>query len=244
MSTNSKNAKKKASSARTRREGAVETVILEDGKYVRFYYEVLPVILAVLACAASFIRFLLIKLDSGDVVNFKTDVSLTSFFDGNPNIVAILGCFSIFICFLVVPKSIKKTHESGDGLGAMFMPLGLLGIFTVMCTIENLKDMAIGITFGVVLFVISALATFKKTISYVMPLCLIMILVAFFLILAGLMPYCYNRIPFALQTDTHSLAVMDYYYLSYFIRDILLLLSFGIFSDRLKRTYKKMEAEK
>lgn len=206
-----------------------------------FYYKVLPIILAALALVCSFVRYVLSKFESGDIVFFKHNFAITTFFDGNPNIVAILSCATMFLCFLVVPKSMKKIRKSGDGLGVMFMPLGLLGIFEVLCTIENKKDLAVGIGFGVALFLISAIATFKKTVSWVMPMCVFMIIIAFFLILAGLMPYCYNKVPFILSYEEDGLLVSTYYYLSYFLRDVFLLLSFGIFSDKLTKIYKNME---
>ncbi|MBQ8280850.1 MAG: hypothetical protein IJZ25_00410 [Lachnospiraceae bacterium] len=206
-----------------------------------FYYKVLPILFAVLALVCSFVRYVLVKFESGDIVFFKHNLAFTTFFDGNPNIIAILACTTMFLCFLVIPKSMMKKRKSGDGLGAMFMPLGLLGIFEVLCTIENKKDLEVGIIFGVCLFLVSAVATFKKTISWVKPMCGFMIIVSLFLILAGLMPYCYNKVPFVLSYEEDGLLVSTYFYVSYFLRDIFLLMSFGIFSDKLTKIYNNME---
>lgn len=213
------------------------------GRAARIYYSVLPVVFAVLALGCSCIRFVLVKVNMEEQILYRYEIGITTLFDGNPNIIAILGCLSMLFCFLVIPKSMKKPHKSGDGLGAMFMPLGLLGIFVVMCTIENSKDMAIGICFGVILFLISALGTFKKTIAVVKPACLFMVLAALFLLLAGFMPYCYNKLPFIIQLDKETVGVSRYYYVSYFVRDLFLLLSYGIFADRIKSIYKTMEAK-
>lgn len=213
------------------------------GKAAKFYYEVLPVIFAVLALLCSLVRFILVRVDMEGKVLYRYEVGFTTFFDGNPNIIAILGCLSMLLCFLVIPKSMKKPHKSGDGLGTMFMPLGLLGIFVVLCTIENTKDMGIGICFGVLLFLVSALGTFRKTIGIVGPACMVMVLAALFLILAGFMPYCYNKLPFIIQISEETAGISSYYYISYFVRDIFLLLSYGIFADRLKRIYKTMVAK-
>ncbi|MGN0164569.1 MAG: hypothetical protein ACI39R_00155 [Lachnospiraceae bacterium] len=201
---------------------------------------VLPLVFAILSLICSFVRYILVKFESTDNVTFSHKVSLTSFFDGNPNIIAILACLSMILCIFLIPKSMVKPHKSGDGLGAMFMPLGLLAIFEAMCTIENVKDMSIGVFFAIALFLISALGTFKKTIYLVEPLCIFMILVAFFLILAGFMPYCYNVFPFAMNEQS-EIIVSRYYYLSYFIRDILLLISYGLLANNIKNNYKKIE---
>lgn len=240
---------KKKNSKKSNKNVIVESVI-NDSKFTTFYYSVLPLILAILATAISFIRIIIRKFEANGEIRYDNNVSITSLFDGNPNIVAILGCLCMILCVIVVPKSIKKVRKSGDGLGVMFMPLGLLGIFTVMCTIENIKDLAVGIGFGVLLFIISALGTFKKTIHLIMPLCIAMIFAALALLLMGYMPYCFNSLPYVVKLTDHvtnqeefTLTVAKYYYLTYFIRDVLLLLSFGIFSDGIKRTYRKMEVE-
>lgn len=208
-----------------------------------FYYRILPFILALLALVCSLLRFILVKMEVNSEAVFRHEISLTSLFDGNPNLIAILGCLCMFLCIAFIPKLMLKKRKSGDGLGLMFMPLGLLGVFTVLSTIENKKDISIGILFGVVLFIISAIGTFKKAVKFVWPLCLIMIAVATFLILAGYMPYCYNQIPYV-DEQSGTIMLGSYFYLNYYVRDILLLLSYGIFADRLTKIYQNQEVEK
>ncbi len=208
-----------------------------------FYYRWLPVIFAILGLCFSFFRYILVKLETSSKAYFKHQIDFTTFFDGNPNIIAILGCICMLGCFLIIPSSITKKRKSGDGLGLMFMPLGLLGIFQVLCTVENVKDLPVGVGFGIALFIISALGTFKAYMKYVPKLCYLAVFVAFFLLLAELMPYCYNKLPFAIPIGDDVFAETSYFYISYFLRDVFLLLSYAIFADRLKRTYINMDHE-
>lgn len=208
-----------------------------------FYYKVLPVILAFLALGFSFFRYILVKLEAYGKSYYRHQLDFTTFFDGNPNIISILAVLCMLACFLVIPGSMMKKRKSGDGLGLMFMPLGLLGIFQVLCTVENVKDMPVGIGFGIVLFIISALGTFRAYIKYVPHLCIVMVFVAFFLLLAELMPYCYNKLPFAISIGEDTFAETSYFYISYFLRDVFLLLSYSIFADRLNRIYINMDNE-
>lgn len=208
-----------------------------------FYYKVLPVIFALLALGFSFFRYILVKLEATGKSYYRHQLDFTTFFDGNPNVIAILACLCMLACFLVIPGSMKKKRKSGDGLGLMFMPLGLLGIFQVLCTVENNKDLAVGIAFGIVLFIISALGTFRAYMKAVPPLCIVSIFAAFFLILADMMPYCYNKLPFVLDIGEDTIAETSYFYISYFLRDVFLLLSYLIYADRLKRIYINMDHE-
>ncbi|MBP3237563.1 MAG: hypothetical protein J6M24_00540 [Lachnospiraceae bacterium] len=184
------------------------------------------------------------KSANGDWSTELENVGLTTLFDGNPNIIAIIGVLCMIPCLLIVPKSMLKERKNGDGLGLMFMPLGLLGIFDVMCTIENVKDTAIGIIFGVALFLISALATFRKTIKYVPVLCGIMIIVAIYNMIAKFMPYCFIATEKVVVSLNYDYVEVRNYYLSYFIRDILIFAGFGSFSARIAAKYKEIDAEK
>ena len=213
-------------------------------KLSRFWYVYVPYLFAAGAVAFSLIRFLVKRVDNYGTKELYYDLSLTSFFDGNPNIIAILGAASMFLCLLIVPKSILKERKNGDGLGIMFIPLGFLGIFHVMSTIENVKDMGIGITFGVIAFVISALGTFRKTIKVVNPLCIAMMLAGLFCLLAGYMPYCYNKLPKFIDKETLNVFTGEFYYVSYFFRDELLFAAYGIFAARITRKYREMDKEK
>ena len=161
----------------------------------------------------------------------------------NPNIIAILGVLLMVPCLLIIPISMLKKRKSGDGLGLLFMPLGLLGIFNVLCTIENKKDMTLGIIFGIALFVISALGTFKKTIKYVNLLCCIMMIVAVYCLLAGYMPYCFVDTQKIFVSENMDYVEVENYYLSYFLRDISLLAGYGVFCARINVKYKKIDAE-
>lgn len=218
-----------------------EKVITKLG---RFWYFVVPYIFTVLSLAGSFIRFLVERIDNYGTEEWYYDLRLTSFFDGNPNIIAILGVISMFLCLLIIPKSMLKERKSGDGLGLMFIPLGFLGIFQVMCTIENVKDMVLGISFGVVLFIISALGTFKKTMKIVAPLCVVMMIAGLYCILAGYMPYCYSKLPKFINKNTLETFTGEFYYVSYFVRDEFLLAAYGIFAARLTKKYKELDEAK
>ena len=184
------------------------------------------------------------KSANGDWSTSLENVGLTTFFDGNPNIIAIIGVLCMIPCLLIVPKSMLKERKNGDGLGLMFMPLGLLGIFDVLCTIENVKDTTIGIIFGVSLFLISALATFKKTIRFVPALCGIMMIVAVYNILAEFMPYCYVATQKVVVTADLDYVEVKNYYLSYFIRDLCIFAAFGSFCARISAKYKELDAAK
>ena len=214
-------------------------------KLRRFWYNVMPYVFTAGAIIFSLLYFEFVKKNENGDISSKIDkVGLTSLFDGNPNIVAILGVLCMIPCLLIIPKSILKERKNGDGLGLMFMPLGLLGIFIVMCTIENVKDEVLGITIGVALFVISALATFRKTIKYVSWLCIAMMFVAVYTLFAGYMPYCFVDTQKVLVNSNYDYVSLENYYLSYFCRDIFILMAFGTFCARISAKYKELDAAK
>ena len=214
-----------------------------DKKFNKFWYIYLPYILTVLAIVITCIDFEIRKYDYDAGYKFKTHLSFTNFLGGNPQIVAMLGMILMIPCLIIIPKSILKTRKSGDGLGLMFMPLGLLGIFQVLSAIENKKDMEIAIVLGVVLFVISATATFKKAMPVVGKLCLAMMFVFFFCFLADFMPYCYNTYPIYDEKVSEAVTVCDIYF-SNFLRDLCILGAFGVFCDRITLKYKELNTSK
>ncbi|MDD6101810.1 MAG: hypothetical protein PUB67_01695 [Clostridiales bacterium] len=207
-------------------------------KIKKIWLNVFPFIFWLGAFVLSFTEYVVVQLDYNGTYKYKKKFGFTDLFSGNPQIIALLGVILMLVCLLVIPKTMLKKRKSGDGLGLMFMPLGLLGIFHILCTIENDKDLEIGIIFGVILFIVSALATFKKYIKYVNFLCIIMILAGFFTLLAGFMPYCFNKIPFLVG---EQVAFTKYFYVSYFSRDVFLLLSFGTFCDKISTKYSEIK---
>jgi hypothetical protein len=124
----------------------------------------------------------------------------------------------------------------------MFMPLGLMCINNIMCALIYDNDVIIAIIFSVVCFVVSALATFKKTIRYVENSCLFLMIVAVFLFLASFGPYCYNdTLKYAIEDNSLVTWHVKQYYISYLIRDIFTFAAFGIFSSYISNTYKYNE---
>ncbi len=214
----------------------------ELSKGSSFWYNVMPWVFTVLSLIFSIVVCYVKRIDLNGKNDFYYYTQITSVFDGNPNVIALLGIILMIPCILIIPISMMKKRKSGDGLGLMFMPLGLLGIFVVLSTIENAKDHVLGISFGVVLFVISALGTFRKTIKYVNLLCIVMMIVALYFLLAGYMPYCYSKLPrYLLSYETLEYKTGAYYYLSYFIRDLFLLAAYGVFSSKIARKYKELD---
>jgi hypothetical protein len=124
----------------------------------------------------------------------------------------------------------------------MFMPLGLMCINNIMCALIYDNDVIIAIIFSVVCFVVSALATFKKTIRYVENSCLFLMIVAVFIFLASFGPYCYNdTLKYAIEDNSLVTWQVKQYYISYLIRDIFTFAAFGIFSSYISNTYKYNE---
>jgi hypothetical protein len=161
---------------------------------------------------------------------------------GDPNVISIIGTACMILCLALVPKSMLKKREHGDGLGLMFMPLGLMCINNIMCALIYDNDVIIAIIFSVVCFVVSALATFKKTIRYVENSCLFLMIVAVFLFLASFGPYCYNdTLKYAIEDNSLVTWQVKQYYISYLIRDIFTFAAFGIFSSYISNTYKYNE---
>lgn len=213
-----------------------------DDRVSKFLYDILPYILMVPILALSIVRVDVMKKTAESGIEYSKSVSVTGLLNGDPNLFGFLASITMVLCFLIVPKSIKKYHKSGDGLGIMFMPLGLLCLFEVMSTIENKRMVEVGIVFGIMLFIVSALGTFKKTIGIVNICCIIMAFAAIFLFLAGYSPYCYNSYSFYRYnevTEQNEHVVAGYYYLSYFIRDVFLIFTYGLFSEKIKRSYDK-----
>ncbi len=218
----------------------------KDERILYFIYNILPYILMVPILALSIVRVDIMKKTAESGIEYSKSVSITGLLNGDPNLFGLLGSITMILCFLVVPKQIKKYHKSGDGLGIMFMPLGLLCLFEVMSSIENKRMVEVGIVFGILLFVMSALGTFKKTIGIVNICCIIMAFAAIFLFLAGYSPYCYNSYSFyrySEVTEQNEHVVAGYYYLSYFIRDVLLIFTYGLFSERIKRSYDRSDRQ-
>lgn len=218
---------------------------MKNNKYDKIkniWLNVFPIVFLCLSIVLSFVNFVLIQLEFGDTYKYKNELRFTNMLNGNPQIIAFIGILLLIPCFFIVPKTIYKKRKNGDGLGIMFMPLGLLGIYHILSAIENDKDLEIGIIYGLLLFVISGLATFKKYIKYVNGICMIMILVGLFTLLAGFMPYCFNKTPFLVEYENgQRIAFTRYYYISYYIRDIFLLLSFGTFCDKISNKYAEMK---
>ncbi len=161
---------------------------------------------------------------------------------GDPNVISIIGTACMILCLVLIPKSMLKKREHGDGLGLMFMPLGLMCINNIMCALIYDNDVIIAIIFSVVCFVVSALATFKKTIRYVENSCLFLMIVAVFLFLASFGPYCYNdTLKYAIEDNSLVTWQVKQYYISYLIRDIFTFAAFGIFSSYISNTYKYNE---
>ena len=173
--------------------------------------------------------------DSDSFVTTENTTTSTSSVDttsGDPNILAILAVLSMFMCLIIIPKMVVKKREKGDGLGAMFMPLGLLGIFIALCAFVDAKDIAWGVVLGITLFVISALGTFKQTIKFTDWICFAMMVILLFCFIMGKMPYCfYHFAPSSFWTR-------DRYYVSYFIRDEALLAAYAILCSKVRRIYK------
>ena len=78
----------------------------------------------------------------------------------------------------------------------------------------------------------------ESDLVFPMALGIIMILAGFFTLLAGFMPYCFNKIPFLVG---EQVAFTKYFYVSYFSRDVFLLLSFGTFCDRISTKYSEIK---
>ncbi len=215
-----------------------------DERILYFIYNILPYILIIPVLFLSIVRIDIVKKTAESGIEYTKSIQMTGVINGDPNLFGLLAGISMILCFLVVPKTMKKIHKSGDGLGIMFMPLGLLCLFEVMSSIENKRMVEAGMIFGAALFIVSALGTFKKTIGIVNICCVIMAFVAIFLFLAGYSPYCYNSYSFYRYDETTELneyVVAGYYYLGYFIRDVLLIFTYGLFSEKIKRIYNKSD---
>ena len=155
---------------------------------------------------------------------------------GDPNIIAIVAVLSMLVCIIAVPFTALKVRKKGDGLGVMFMPLGLLGIFEIMIGLVDAKNMPWCVVLGIVLFVISAIGTFRKCIKFVDWICLGMMVVMLICLIANLMPYCFYDL------DVTNYWNIKRYYVSYFIRDELLLASYAIVCGKIKHWMKINEA--
>lgn len=208
------------------------------------YFMVLPVVLTIVALAFTFIKFTIRKFEYSGGVKYWYDFGVTNIFAGSPQIIAFVAIIFMLACFFVIPKSMLKVRKSGDGLGLLFLPLGLLGIFEIMTAIESLKDLGIGIVFGLALFIVSALATFKKTIGIASKASAFMLVVALFLFFANFIPYCYNIAPVPINSTPPEMGHNLYYSINTLIRDLCFISAFGIFCDRIAGKYKEINTSK
>lgn len=215
----------------------VTTKEVFTNKLLMLWYVILPYILNAAATFYCVRKIFIRRHESEEGVK---QISFNkSFFlldgAGDPNLFAFIAVLSFFACLILVPNLMLKIRKKGDGLGLMFLPCGFLGIYIIMTAIESLLDIPLGVIVGLLLFWFSAMATFRKAMPYTEACGLALMLVLTFTFLASKIPYCYYRMD---ELNVYM------YSLSYYIRDMLLLIAFTLFCGRLKTVYKYIDDSK